>query len=181
MPKLYFRHGSVSSSKTMNLLAVAHTYKQQGKKVLLIKPSVDIRFGAEAIKSRSGLSCDADILIGNDTNIFDYNRKNVKIHCVLVDEVQFLEPRHIDQLRMITLLWDVPVICYGLRTDFRTELFPAVKRLMEVADNIEEIKTTCYYCNKKAVFNLKHTDGVADCSGKLHGTIEKLIFTSICD
>ena len=165
MPKLYFRHGAVSSAKTLNLLAVAHTYKQQGKHILLIKPSMDTRFGAEEIKSKAGLSCDADILISKDTNLLDYPIKGRKIHCVLVDEAQFLDPIHIDQLRIITLLWNVPVICYGLRTDFRTKLFPGSQRLMEVADSIEEVKTTCYYCNKKAVFNLKHLNGVADCSG----------------
>ena len=88
-----------------------------------------------------------------------------KFHCVLVDEAQFLKPSHIDQLRAITALWNVPVICYGLRTDFRTNLFPGSKRLMELADAIEEVKTTCQFCNKKAVFNLKHVDGKADCTG----------------
>lgn len=87
------------------------------------------------------------------------------VHCVLVDEAQFLEPKHIDQLRFITHSWKVPVICYGLRTDFRTNLFPGSKRLMEIADAIEEVKTTCQFCNRKAVFNLKHVDGRADCSG----------------
>ncbi len=88
-----------------------------------------------------------------------------QVNCVLVDEAQFLDPSQIDQLRAITLLWNVPVICYGLRTDFRTNLFPGSKRLMEVADAIEEVKTTCQFCNKKAVFNLKHVNGRADCTG----------------
>jgi thymidine kinase len=79
--------------------------------------------------------------------------------------VQFLNTEHIDQLRTIASDWNVPVIAYGLRTDFRTNLFPGSARLMEVADNIEEIKTTCYFCNKKAVFSLKHVNGVADCTG----------------
>lgn len=83
----------------------------------------------------------------------------------MVDEAQFLDPRHIDELRVITYRWKVPVICYGLRTDFRSNLFPGSRRLMEVADSIEEVKTTCYFCNKKAVLNLKHVNGKADCTG----------------
>lgn len=86
-------------------------------------------------------------------------------HCILVDEVQFLSPHHIDQLRLVTVAWKVPVICYGLRTDFRTKLFPGSQRLLELADDIEEVKTTCFYCNKKAILNLKHVDGKADTSG----------------
>jgi thymidine kinase len=77
----------------------------------------------------------------------------------LVDEVQFIDPYHIDQFRAITDDWDVPVICYGLRTDFRSNLFPGSQRLMEVADNIEEVKTVCQFCDSKAVFNLKHVNG----------------------
>ena len=170
MPKLYFRHGAVSSAKTLNLLAVAHTYRQQGKPCLILKPEMDARFGIETVKSRAGLQQDADILINTDTDLLSlpYNSTpsaSSNIHCVLVDEAQFLDPKHIDQLREMTHRWHVPVICYGLRTDFRTHLFPASRRLMEIADSIEEVKTTCHYCNKKAVLNLKHVNGVADVSG----------------
>ena len=165
MPKLYFRHGAVSSAKTLNLLAVAHNYKQQGKTVLLLKPAIDTRFGKEEIKSRAGLIQDADVVIQANTNLLEIPDKQRQVHCLLVDEAQFLAPNHIDQLRAITYLWNVPVICYGLRTDFRTNLFPGSKRLLEVADAIEEVKTTCQFCNKKAVFNLKHVNGVADVSG----------------
>lgn len=165
MAKLYFRHGAVSSAKTLNLLAVAHNYRSQGKQVVLMKPIIDTRFGIDKIKSRAGLNQDADVLIYGDTNILELKLAIDKIHCVLVDEAQFLEPRHVDQLRLITLAWNVPVICYGLRTDFRSNLFPGAKRLMEVADAIEEVKTTCQFCNKKAVFNLKHVNGIADCTG----------------
>lgn len=84
---------------------------------------------------------------------------------VLVDEAQFLDPSHIDELREITSSWNVPVICYGLRTDFRTNLFPGSQRLLELSDTVEEVKTTCYTCNKKAIFNLKHVNGRADVSG----------------
>jgi len=163
MPKLYFRHGAVSSAKSMNLLAVAHSYRAQGKNVILMKPSMDDRFGKGVIKSRAGLEQDADVLIGPSTNLLDI--KPMDCHCVLVDESQFLSPVHIEQLRKITDQWRVPVICYGLRTDFRTNLFPGSKRLMELADSIEEVKTTCFFCNKKAILNLKHVNGVADVEG----------------
>lgn len=105
------------------------------------------------------------MLISSSTNILALPEDKRKVHCVLVDEVQFLDPKHIDQLRMVTYLWKVPVICYGLRTDFRTQMFPGSKRLMELADSIEEVKTTCQFCNRKAVFNLKHLNGVADTEG----------------
>lgn len=135
------------------------------------------------------------MLIHEHTNLFDIPAEKRSVSCVLVDEAQFLAPKHIDQLRAITSLWDVPVICYGLRTDFRTNLFPGSKRLLEVADSIEEVKvgvweectctndilhsvsclsgsdcyifvqTTCALCNRKAVFNLKHVNGKADISG----------------
>jgi thymidine kinase len=129
---------------------------------------MDTRWGGGDVTSRAGLKQKADFIIHPTTNILtEFNRGEnaIKLHCILVDEAQFLDPHHIDQLRMATTSLNVPVICYGLRTDFRTQLFPGSKRLMEVADSIEEVKTTCYFCNKKAVMNLKHVDGVADTSG----------------
>lgn len=157
MAKLYFRYGTVGSAKSMNLLAVAHNYRHQNKKVLLIKPRLDTRFGADVIKSRSGLNMEADILVDEDTQFaadqFD------GIHCILVDEAQFLSASVVDQLRAISRDQQIPVICYGLRTDFRTRMFSGTIRLFELADSIEEIKTTCSFCNKKAVFNLKLLDG----------------------
>jgi thymidine kinase len=99
---------------------------------------MDVRFGAAAIKCRAGLEKEADILINPDTNLLHLPvETHVGTSCLLVDECQFLEPRQIEELRCITTAWNVPVICYGLRTDFRTNLFPASKRLMELADNIE--------------------------------------------
>jgi thymidine kinase len=126
---------------------------------------MDIRFGASNIKCRAGLEKEADILISSSTNLLELPAEIRDTSCLLVDECQFLEPRHIEELREITKAWSVPVICYGLRTDFRTNLFPASKRLLELADNIEEVKTTCFNCNKKAVLNLKHVDGVANVDG----------------
>ncbi len=163
MAKLYFRHGTVGSAKTLNLLAVAHNYRQQGKRVLLLKPELDSRFGRENIKSRAGLEMAADVLVSPETNLLELDFDGVS--CLLVDEAQFLGAEFVDQLREITQVKDVPVICYGLRTDFRTNLFSGSRRLMELADSIEEVKATCFYCNRKSILNLKHVDGKATIEG----------------
>jgi thymidine kinase len=161
--KLYFRHGTVSSAKTLNLLAVAHNYRSQGKQVVLVKPALDDRFGSEVIRSRVGIEQAADIKVLADTQI---DRKNFDgVSCILVDEAQFCSAAVIDQLREITSDLNIPVICYGLRADFRTELFEGSRRLFELADSIEEVKTTCAFCNRKAITNLKHVDGVATLAG----------------
>ena len=157
MAKLYFRFGTVGSAKTLNLLAVAHAYQQQQKKVFLIKPRIDTRFGLEFIGSRAGLIQAADLLVDEDSQIA--REPLTGCHCILVDEVQFLSAALIEQLRAIANDLNIPVICYGLRTDFRSRLFPGSHRLMELADAIEEVKTTCSFCNQKAIFNLKLTDG----------------------
>jgi len=162
LAKLYFRYGTMDSAKTMNLLAVAHNYRQQGKTIVLAKPALENRFGQSKIASRSGLEKDVDLLLHPDTTLDTDALQG--LDCLLVDEAQFLSPQLIDQLRRLTREANVPVICYGLRTDFRTRLFPGSRRLMEVADSIEEIKVTCQYCRRKAVFNLRMVDG--------NGTVE---------
>ncbi len=163
MAKLYFRHGTMGSAKTLNLLAVAHSYQAQGKGVLILKPKLDTRFGAESVKSRSGLEKQADFLVERDTRIPAKSLKD--IYCILVDEAQFLESDFVDYLQSLARDCDIPVICYGLRTDFKTHLFEGSKRLLELADAIEEIKSTCQYCNRKAVFNMRLIDGVATKEG----------------
>lgn len=159
MAKLYFRYGAVGSAKTLNLLAVAHNYRQQNKRILILKPALDTRFGASQVRSRAGLEQEADIVLGANDMIDETTLAGVD--CLLVDECQFLESRVIDQLRFITTEYRVPVICYGLRTDFKRRLFSGSQRLLELADAIEEVKTTCAFCNKKAVYNLKMVDGFA--------------------
>ena len=142
----------------MNLLAVAHNYRHQNKNVLLLKPKLDTRFGLDVIKSRSGLTMDADVLVEPDTVLGEETLGEV--NCILVDEAQFLSEAFVTQLREIAGNWDIPVICYGLRTDFKTQLFPGSKRLLELADSIEEVKTTCEFCNRKAIFNVKFVNGL---------------------
>ncbi|MEQ1875687.1 MAG: thymidine kinase [Bdellovibrionia bacterium] len=163
MAKLYFRHGTMGSAKTMNLLAVAHNYQAQGKKAVMVKPKLDSRFGANTIRSRSGLEKDAHILVEPDSVLNTAEIENAS--CILVDEAQFLSVKLVDQLRAISRDMDIPVICYGLRTDFKTGLFEGSRRLLEVADSIEEVKTTCYYCNRKAIFNMKLLNGKPTLAG----------------
>ena len=159
MAKLYFRYGTVASAKTMNLLAVAHNYRQQGKRVIIAKPKLDDRFGAGIVASRSGLSVEADLLLDNKPpRMLVYDNEPL-ISCFLVDEAQFLHPDFIDIFRQTATHNNIPVICYGLRTDFKTRLFEGAQRLFELADSIEEIKTTCSSCNRKAIFNARMRDG----------------------
>lgn len=150
MCKLYFRHGTMNSSKTANLLMVAHNYRAQGKKVMLIKPAVDTRFGTSTITSRAVGDMEADLVV--DANICEIHVPE-ETSCVLVDEAQFLSEHVVEMLRDLTKI--VPVICYGLRTDYRSRLFPGSRRLLELADTIEEIKTVCVNCNRKAIINAK--------------------------
>lgn len=164
MAKLYFRHGTMGSAKTMNLLAVAHNYRSQGKRVMLLKPRLDTRFASRAIVSRSGLTIDADLLLDRDTRLDPHEFEGLA--CVLVDEAQFLSGPVIEQLRGLTLRPGVPVICYGLRTDFQSHLFEGSKRLLELADSIEEIKVTCQFCNRKAILNMRLVNGAPTLSGE---------------
>lgn len=164
MAKLYFRYGTMDSAKTLNLLAVAHNYRKQGKRVVLAKPSLDDRFGDRSVASRSGLRAEADLLLEPNTVLSLSSLRD--LDCVLVDEAQFLSPAMVDQLRLVTLRLDLPVICYGLRTDFQTRGFPGALRLLEVADSIEEVKVTCQYCGSKAVFNLRTAGGEAVVEGE---------------
>jgi thymidine kinase len=157
MTKLYFRYGTMNSSKTANLLMVAHNYISQNRKVLLIKPQCDTRWeengGTNLISSRVGTSMKADIVLAPDvTNISAFL---VDVSCVLVDEAQFLSTDNINMLRNIAMT--IPVMCWGLRTDYTTKLFEGSKRLMEVADSIQEVKTICVGCERKSIVNAKFT------------------------
>lgn len=163
MAKLYFRYGTVGSAKTLNLLAVAHNYQQQNKRIALFKPSLDVRFGQDLIRSRSGLEKQADLLLKSESVIPAHVAEGCQ--CILVDEAQFLSAFVIEQLRRIATDLNVPVICYGLRTDFRGKLFEGSKRLLELSDSVEEVKTTCAFCNRKAMFNLKLQGGLPTLGG----------------
>ena len=153
MAKLYFKYGAMGSSKTANALITKFNYEERGMRVWLIKPALDVRDGADTVRSRIGLSADADA-ISRETNIYDLFRDGRDDHVIIADECQFFTPEQIDQLRQIVDECDVPVLCFGLRTDFLTHLFEGSRRLFEVADSISEIKTICS-CGKKAIVNAR--------------------------
>lgn len=159
MHKLHFRYGVMGSAKTLNLLSVAHNYEDQGKNVIVVKPSIDTRLDGATIGSRTGLSRVADIVVGPtqrlDSLIGSKLTHHDRVSCVLIDECQFLTSRQVDELRYVANHYGVPVICYGLKTDYRSRLFEGSKRLLEVADSILELKTVCKYCDNKAIMNHK--------------------------
>jgi thymidine kinase len=153
MAKLYFKYGAMGSSKTANALITKFNYEERGMKVWLIKPSIDVRDGAAVVRSRIGLQANAQI-ITPDIDIFEEYSKHTDYDVIITDECQFFTPAQIDQLRKIVDTLDIPVLCYGLRTDFLTHLFGGSRRLFEVADSITEIKTICS-CGKKAIVNAR--------------------------
>ena len=159
MAKLYFKYGAMGSSKTAQALITKYNYEENDMKVWLIKPSADTRDGAATIRSRIGLEAECEI-ITPDKDIYKRFQEGFMGHChaVIVDECQFLTVAQIDQLRAIVNDFSVPVMCFGLRTDFQTKLFPGSLRLMELADCIEEIKTMCD-CGAKATVNARISDG----------------------
>ena len=155
MAKLYFKYGAMGSSKTAQALITKYNYEENDLKVWLIKPSADTRDGITILRSRIGLEAPVEV-IAPETDIyatFITTRKG-KCDVIIVDECQFLTPRQIDELRAIVNNHNIPVMCFGLRTDFQTKLFPGSLRLMEIADTIQEIKTICD-CGAKATVNAR--------------------------
>ena len=160
MAKLYFKYGAMGSSKTAQALITKYNYEENDMSVWLIKPSADTRDGADIMRSRIGLEAQAKVMTP-DMDIYQCFRNSCgeNCHVVIVDECQFMTPTQIDQLRAIVDDYDIPVLCFGLRTDFQTKLFPGSLRLMELADCIEEIKTMCD-CGCKATVNARISDGL---------------------
>ena len=164
MSKLYYRYGAMNSGKTTLLLQVAHNYEERGMKVLILKPKIDTK-GANKLVTRIGLKRKVDHLIGKDEKLITYlNKIPNDISCILVDESQFLSRDQVDDLFMFTKLKNVAVICYGLRTDFKTLSFPGSLRLFELADVMEELYTICR-CGKRAKFNARIVNGKFTSSG----------------
>lgn len=149
MAKLYFKYGAMGSSKSAQALITKFNYEELGMSVWLIKPSTDTRDGADLIKSRIGLSCRAQV-IPPEQSILEAGRHDV----IIADEAQFFTPAQIDELRTLVDEEDLPVLCFGLRTDFLTHFFPGAQRLMELADSLTEIKTVCA-CGRKATVNAR--------------------------
>ena len=159
MAKLYFKYGAMGSSKTAQALITKYNYEENGMKVWLIKPSADTRDGAATLRSRIGLEAQVEV-IPPEVDIYARFLGSRVRRCdvIIVDECQFLTEDQIDQLRAIVNERNIPVLCFGLRTDFLTRLFPGSRRLMELADCIEEIKTMCD-CGAKATVNARISDG----------------------
>lgn len=166
MAKLYFRYGAMNSGKSTALLQAAYNYEERGQRVLLAKPAIDSK-GEASIVSRLGVTRPVDFTVpadGDLAEIFRLARARVEretgqpVSCLLIDEAQFLSETQIDDLLRIALEQDVPVLAYGIRTDFQTIAFPGSRRLLEIAHSLEELKTICR-CGRKAVFNARRVDG----------------------
>ncbi len=153
MAKLYFKYGVMGSSKSAQALITKFNYEERGMSVWLIKPSIDTRDGANVIRSRIGLMSEADV-ITPETGIRDRYHQMDRRDVIIADEAQFFTPEQIDELRMLVDEEDLPVLCFGLRTDFLTHFFPGARRLMELADSLTEIKTVCE-CGRKATVNAR--------------------------
>lgn len=158
MAKLYFRYGAMNSGKSTLLLQTAHNYEENGMKVLIVKPKIDTK-GNDKVVSRIGAERKVDLLLGKQDNLFDIVKDNYNdVNCVLIDEAQFLEKEQADQCMDIVTNLEIPVICYGLRTDFLTNAFPGSERLLAIAHTLEEMKTICK-CGSKAIFVGRYVNG----------------------
>ena len=160
MAKLYFKYGAMGSSKSAQALITKFNYEERSMSVWLIKPSVDTRDGADVIRSRIGLSARAAVITPEENVAEAYHRAG-RHDVIIADEAQFFTPEQIDQLRQLVDEEDLPVLCFGLRTDFQTHFFPGARRLMELADSLTEIKTVCD-CGRKATVNAR-----IDASGRI--------------
>ncbi|HEY8913256.1 thymidine kinase [Lacisediminihabitans sp.] len=166
MAKLYFRYGAMNSGKSTAMLQAAYNYEERGQQVLLAKPQIDTK-GDANIVSRLGVSRPVDFVVGPGDDIyesFERERGRVRaatgldVSCLLIDEAQFLTEQQVDDLLRISILEGVPVLAYGIRTDFQTVAFPGSRRLLETAHSLEELKTICR-CGRKALFNARKIDG----------------------
>lgn len=164
MAKLYFRYGAMNSGKSTALLQAAHNYEERGQRVLLAKPRIDTK-GEATIVSRLGVSRRVDVMIESHDDLVALlepllggDTEGKKLACVLVDESQFLTPTQVDDLFVVAVEKDIPILAYGIRTDFQTIAFPGSRRLLEIAHSLEELKTICR-CGRKAIFNARKQDG----------------------
>ena len=159
MAQLYFRYGAMNSGKSIEVVKVAHNYEEQNRAVRIYTSGVDDRDGVGYVSSRTGMRR-AATPITEDTNIFeDIKAADEKIWCILIDEAQFLTKEHVLQLTKIVDELNIPVMTFGLKNDFMNNLFEGSKYLLLYAEKIEEIKTICWYCGKKAIMNLRISDG----------------------
>lgn len=163
MAQLFFRYGAMNSGKSIDILKVKHNYEEQGKNVLLLTSALDNRDGEGKVSSRIGISQPAHP-VGSEDNIIELiyqleGHSYISYNCILVDEAQFLTEEHVLQLANIVDKMRIPVMCYGLKNDFQNNLFEGTRALLIHADKIEEIKTLCWQCNRKAIMNLRMNNG----------------------
>ena len=188
MSKLYFRYGAMNSGKSTALLQAAFNYEERGQYVLLAKPAIDYK-GDKNIVSRLGVKREVDFLIRPEDNLRELfaqhsqeseQRSGQPVSCLLLDEAQFLTEQQVDQALEVAVLDRVPVLAYGIRTDFQTKAFPGSRRLLEIAHSLEELKTICR-CGKKAMFNGRMVNGRFVFSGEqvaIDG--DKVTYESLC-
>ena len=164
MAKLYFFYGAMNSGKTTRILQCAYNYEEQGMKPIIMKPMIDTK-GSEYIVSRIGAKRKVDYLIPKKENIYDtIVEKYTNVDLIIVDEAQFLSEKQVNELMDIVIDLNIPVMCYGLRTDFMGNSFPGARRLLDIAHELSEIKTICE-CGKKAMFNVRLIDGKVQTEG----------------
>ena len=154
MSKLYFKYGAMGSSKTAQALITKFNYEERGMKVWLLKPAIDDRDGKNLIKSRIGLSEECEAVSKGEDLFAKFEESKTHVDVIIADECQFFTEKQIDALRRIVDEHNIPVLCFGLRTDFLSKLFPGSRRLFEIADSISEIKTICE-CGSKATINAR--------------------------
>ena len=165
MAQLYFRYSTMNAGKSIEVLKIAHNYEEQGKRVILFTHQIDDRYGVGKIASRIGLSRDA-IAVTTSTNVYERVARDLPLDCVLVDEGQFFSREQVLQFCRVVDELKIPVIVYGLKNDFQNHLFDGSEALLIFADKIEEIKTICWFCNRKALMNMRISDGKPVRSGE---------------
>ena len=163
MSKLYFRYGAMGCGKSSSILQVIHNYEEKGMKAILVKPAVDTK-GGDKVVSRIGIERKVDVLLSRGKSLIPYVEEHKDLSAIIVDEAQFLEEKQVDDLYYITKMYDIPVLCYGLRCDFLMNGFEGAPRLLLIADTIEEIKSICE-CGVKATQNLRLVNGVPTFEG----------------
>jgi len=182
MAKLSFRYGAMNCGKSTALMQVAHNYNENNKRVVVIKSSIDTK-ADDCLESRIGLKRKVDILIDPDKSLEPYYEDwNKDVACILVDEAQFLSKKQVEELWIFSKMYNKPVLCYGLKTDFQTNLFEGSKRLLELADELEELTTICS-CGNKAKFNARFVNGEFTTDGDsivIDGSIKNVEYKPMC-
>ncbi|MGT2785268.1 thymidine kinase [Streptococcus merionis] len=180
MAQLYYKYGTMNSGKTIEILKVAYNYEEQGKSVVLMTSAIDTRDGFGVVSSRIGMKRDA-IAIDDEMNIYDFvNALSPKPYCVLVDEAHFLSRKSVYELAQIVDELNIPVMAFGLKNDFQNHLFEGSEQLLLLADKIDEIKTICYFCKKKATMVLRTENGKPVYEGAQIQIGGNESYTSVC-